>query len=339
MPRFNFTEITLSSSANITDVMNNFNKIEELGITSAEVTTQVNTINNTINTMNTNLSKPVTTSANGLMTKEDKAKLDGIATGANKYTLPTASSTLGGVKTTSNVTDVSSYIATPIVNGVPYYKDTNTTYSNATTSAAGLMSSADKTKLNGIAENANNYSLPTASSTLGGVKTTSTVTSNSGYTACPIISGVPYYKDTNTTYSNATTSANGLMSSTDKTKLDGIATGATKNTVENVLTSDSTTNALSAKQGKALNTAISGKAPTSHASSSTTYGVGTTSNYGHCKLANNVTTSSHTDGLALSAYQGKVLNDAISGKQKTISRGTAAPSGGSNGDYYIQYFT
>lgn len=46
------------------------------------------------------------------------------------------------------------------------------------------------------------YTLPTASSsTLGGVKTTSTVTSTSGLTACPIISGVPYYKDTNTTYS------------------------------------------------------------------------------------------------------------------------------------------
>lgn len=47
----------------------------------------------------------------------------------------------------------------------------NTTYSNATTSAAGLMSATDKTKLNGIAEGANNYSLPTASSsTLGGIK-------------------------------------------------------------------------------------------------------------------------------------------------------------------------
>ena len=56
------------------------------------------------------------------------------------------------------------------------------------------------------------YSLPTASSsTLGGVKTTSTVTSNSGYTACPIISGVPYYKDTNTTYT-----LTGLMGSTAK---------------------------------------------------------------------------------------------------------------------------
>ena len=59
----------------------------------------------------------------------------------------------------------------------------------------------EKNKLAGIAKGANNYSLPTASSTLGGVKTTSTVTSTSGLTACPIISGVPYYKDTNTTYS------------------------------------------------------------------------------------------------------------------------------------------
>lgn len=43
------------------------------------------------------------------------------------------------------------------------------------------------------------YSLPTAGKdTLGGVKTTSTVTSASGYTACPIIGGVPYYKDTAT---------------------------------------------------------------------------------------------------------------------------------------------
>lgn len=55
------------------------------------------------------------------------------------------------------------------------------------------------------------YTLPTASSTLGGVKTTSTVTSTSGLTACPIISGVVYYKDTNTTYSQATSSALGLV--------------------------------------------------------------------------------------------------------------------------------
>lgn len=82
--------------------------------------------------------------------------------------------------------------------------DTNTTYGTASTSAAGLMSASDKTKLNGIATNANNYSLPTAtSSTLGGVRTTSSVTSVSGYTACPIINGVPYYKGSVTTTNGA----------------------------------------------------------------------------------------------------------------------------------------
>lgn len=61
---------------------------------------------------------------------------------------------------------------------------------------------AEKTKLAGIATGANKYTLPTAGTSLGGVKTTSTVTSNSGYTACPIIGGIPYYKDTNTTYNS-----------------------------------------------------------------------------------------------------------------------------------------
>ena len=60
-------------------------------------------------------------------------------------------------------------------------QDTNTTYSEATTSAAGLMSASDKTKLNGIATGANAYSLPTASSsTLGGIKVGSGLSISSG---------------------------------------------------------------------------------------------------------------------------------------------------------------
>lgn len=46
-----------------------------------------------------------------------------------------------------------------------------TSHANATTSTAGFMSSTDKTKLDGVASNANNYTLPSGtSSTLGGVK-------------------------------------------------------------------------------------------------------------------------------------------------------------------------
>lgn len=48
--------------------------------------------------------------------------------------------------------------------------------------------------------------LSNGTGTAGLIKTTSTVTSNSGYTACPVINGVPYYKDT--TYTHPTTSGN-----------------------------------------------------------------------------------------------------------------------------------
>lgn len=55
--------------------------------------------------------------------------------------------------------------------------DNNTTYSTATTSANGLMSASDKSKLDGIANNANKYSLPVAtSSALGGVKSGGDIT-------------------------------------------------------------------------------------------------------------------------------------------------------------------
>lgn len=58
--------------------------------------------------------------------------------------------------------------------------DNNTTYGNATQTNSGLMSNTDKTKLDGIAEGANNYTLPSAGSSLGGVKTGGDVTISNG---------------------------------------------------------------------------------------------------------------------------------------------------------------
>lgn len=101
-------------------------------------------------------------------TSAEKTKLNGIATGANAYSLPTASSsTLGGVKVGSNLSISSGVLSA-----------TNTTYSAATTSASGLMSAADKSKLNGIATGANNYSLPLATSTVRGGITMNVDTTN-----------------------------------------------------------------------------------------------------------------------------------------------------------------
>lgn len=164
-----------------------------------------------------------TTSAAGLMSAADKTKLDGIATGANKYSHPTSS----GNKHIPSGGSSGQILRWSADGTAVWGADNNTTYSAATTSAAGLMSAADKTKLDGIAANANNYILPAATTVLGGVKTTSTVTSTSGLTACPIIDGTVYYKDTNTTYSVATQSASGLMSANDKKTLDGMTATTT----------------------------------------------------------------------------------------------------------------
>lgn len=70
--------------------------------------------------------------------------------------------------------------------------------------------------------------------------------------------------EANVTISGIFKDANGGTSKNNftdayKTKLDGIASGANKTTVENVLTSSSTTNALSANQGKILKGLVDGK--------------------------------------------------------------------------------
>lgn len=58
--------------------------------------------------------------------------------------------------------------------------DNNTTYSNATQTTSGLMSNTDKTKLDGVASGANNYTLPSAGANLGGVKSGGDVTISAG---------------------------------------------------------------------------------------------------------------------------------------------------------------
>lgn len=131
---------------------------------------------------------------------------------------------------------------------------------SATTATAGLMSAADKAKLNGIAEGANKYTLPTATTaTVGGVKSGSTVTSASGYTAAPIIGGIPYYKDTNTTY----TGANGIsLSGTtfSNAGVRSVVTGSSNGTIivnTNGTTASVAVKGLAAAAYKAVDTSLS----------------------------------------------------------------------------------
>lgn len=82
------------------------------------------------------------------------------------------------------------FIATISQNANGVISATKKTVTTASTSTAGLMTAAMVTKLNGIAANANNYSLPTASSTtLGGVKIGSNINISSGVISVPAASG------------------------------------------------------------------------------------------------------------------------------------------------------
>ncbi len=132
------------------------------------------------------------TSVNGLMSSADKTKLDGIASGANKYVHPNDANT-------RHVTDAEK----TTWNG-------KASTAVASTSVNGLMSSADKTKLDGIASGANKYVHPNDANTRHVTDAEKTTWNGKASTAV------------------ASTSVNGLMSSADKTKLDGIASGANK---------------------------------------------------------------------------------------------------------------
>lgn len=107
------------------------------------------------------------------------------------------------------------------------WTDNNTTYGLATTGANGLLkqlsgNTSQYMRGDGTWATPPNttYSLVGANGSTGLIKNGSSVANASGYTACPIIGGVPYYK--NTTYSAATSSSSGLMSASDKSDFNGI---------------------------------------------------------------------------------------------------------------------
>ena len=168
-----------------------------------------------------------TPSTAGLMSAGDKTKLNGIAPGANNYVHP---DTPGNKHIPSG--GAVGQILKNTGDGTVQWEDP-TSYSNATATTAGLMSPEDKTKLNGIASGANNYVHPSHDAhdlgfykvtidNQGHVTNTSLVTKTDikglGLTSQDISIG------------DASSSSSGLMSASDKAKLDGIASGANKYT-------------------------------------------------------------------------------------------------------------
>ena len=141
-----------------------------------------------------------TTTVNGLMSTEDKKKLDLVDIEVCNTTYDPATHEEDGLMSKEDK------IKLDLVD----IEVCNTTYDPATRDKDGLMTAEDKTKLDGIEKNANNYVHPNNE-------------------------GIRHVTDAEKDYWNAkankdivTNSENGLMSYKDKIKLDGIEDGANK---------------------------------------------------------------------------------------------------------------
>ena len=146
-------------------------------------------------------------SAAGLMSAADKKKLDGVAAGANNYVHPDShpATMIAQDETHRFITDAERKAWNEKPGG-----------NTASTTAPGLMSAADKQKLDGVATGANNYVHP------------------SSHPATMIQEDASHRFVTDTekaTWNNkastavASPSANGLMSAADKKKLDDLPAG------------------------------------------------------------------------------------------------------------------
>ena len=284
-----------------------------------------------------------TQSAAGFMSAADKKKLDGIAEGANKYSLPTAtSSVLGGVKTGANITNNSGVLSVTAANVTgalgytPPKQDTNTwrpvvNNLNSTATDQSLAAAQGKILNESKAamivltnENLNDVVTPGFYSS-GGSNSVTNKPSNVDHFGLIVIHRATGSYYTQIVYTDSAAyrrhCVNGTWSGWVQDKLTDTDTWRG---IQNVLTSDSTTDSLSAAQGKVLKGLIDGKAASGHthnyAGSSSAGGAATSAN----KVNNALTIS--LNGTSQGAWDGSsaksisITAASVGATSVTISR-------------------
>ena len=245
-------------------------------------------------------------SGKGLSTEDftsaEKTKLAGIETGANKTTIDSSMSASSTNPVQNKV--IKDYIDDSVGDIISGDIDLSSTHNH---DDRYFTESEINTKLNTLANSKSKVSVTPA-------KTSGTEI------ATITIDGTPtklYQQDENTTYSNATTSKDGLMSSSDKTKLDGIATGANKTVLNNTVNSTSTTEAATAN---AVKTAYD-KANHSHPYSSSSHNH-TTHN------TQTIASGSDLNTITTAGWYNNNSNSDVQKMSNTPWQATAPSSGG-----------
>lgn len=210
----------------------------------------------------------------------------------------------------------------------------DTTYGAASTTSAGLMSAADKKKLDGVADGANKYVHPVTS----GNKHIPVGGSDGMILGWSADGTAKWVADKDTTYTNfkgatADTAGNsGLVNAPAKGQqglyLRGDGTWAvpanTWRGIQDNLTSTSTTDSLSANQGKVLKGLIDGKAASGHthnyAGSSSAGGAATSANKVNAALTINLNGTSQGAWDGSSAKSISITAASVGATSVTISR-------------------
>lgn len=256
----------------------------------------------------------VTQSAHGLMTAADKKKLDGIATGANKYVHPSYTAHDSGlykitVDATGHVSAVTAVAKGDITAlGIPSTNTTYGTFKGATTSEAGSTGLV----IAPVAGNANRYlrsdgtwAVPPDTNTTYGVfaKATADVAGSTGLVPAPAKGQQTYYLRGDGTWAVPANTWRGIQDN---------------------LTSSSTTDSLSANQGKVLKGLIDGKAASGHthnyAGSSSAGGAATSANKVNAALTINLNGTSQGAWDGSSAKSISITAASVGATSVTISR-------------------
>ena len=208
----------------------------------------------------------------------------------------------------------------------------------ATSSANGLMASADKTKLDGIASGANNYTHP--ANHAAGV-----ITQDANNRFVSDTEKAAWNAKASTAL--ATTSVNGLMACTDKTKLDGIAAGANNythpaNHAASVVTQDANNRFVTDAEKAGWNAKGTSNLALGTTSATAFRGDYGNAAYSHSLAAHAPSNAQANADISKAEIEAK-LTGAISSHShdyvanSRLSYGTADPSGGNDGDVYFQY--
>lgn len=208
---------------------------------------------------------------------------------ANKYVHPTYTARTG--KPTAN--------QTPAFGGTA-------TVSQITSDATGHVTAATDRTITIPS------TLSNGTGTAGLIKTSSTVTSNSGYTACPVISGVPYYKDTNTTYGVATSSALGLVKSGTDITVDANGNVSVNDSSHNHAASNITSGTLAIARIPTITVAKGGTGATTAAGALANLGLtATAAELNYCDgVTSNIQTQLNGKAPSSHNHSGDSLNPA-----------------------------